>query len=224
MHSLWRDLFAFLISYLSHWQSYATGGVVTGLIAVVERLSGKQLTKKMYAAIFIGIFSLAAFFLAWRDQYTRANDLATENAVTKRQSPFSFSMDNEFASISNTMQAFRYLVSQQSRACLVQITGPRENREVAALLTKLGSNLCQVNWLDNPTAPEEEVLQGSISEALLIHMAKDPLRDGFVSGLGNTFTVRRSYELPPGSPDGLVWIQIGRGAPWRKDPTKSGTD
>jgi hypothetical protein len=128
MHSLWRDLFAFLISYLSHWQSYATGGVVTGLIAVVERLSGKQLTKKMYAAIFIGIFSLAAFFLAWRDQYTRANDLATENAVTKRQSPFSFSMDNEFASISNTMQAFRYLVSQQYRACLVQITGPIENR------------------------------------------------------------------------------------------------
>lgn len=224
MHSLWRDLFIFLISYLSHWQSYATGGVVTGLIAVFERLSSKQLTKKVYAAIFIGIFSLAAFFLAWREQYTRANDFATANAITKRESPFSFSMDNEFASISNTMQSFRYLMPQQSNSCLMQITAPRENREVAALLTKLGGNFCQVNWIDNPTTPEEEVLQGSIRDALLIHMAKDPLRDGFVTGMGNTFTVRRSYELPAGSPDGLVWIQIGQGAPWRKDPAKSGTD
>jgi len=224
MHSLWRDLFVFLISYLSHWQSYATGGVVTGLIAVFERLSGKQLTKKMYAAIFVGIFSLAAFFLAWRDQYTRANDLATESAVAKRESPFSFSLDNEFASISNTMQAFRLLMPQQSKACWVRITAPKENKQVASILSNIGSTFCRVDWLDDPTAPEEEVLRGSVRDALLIHMAKDPLRDGFVVALGNAFTVRRSYELPAGSPDGLVWIQIGQGALWRKDPTKPGTD
>jgi hypothetical protein len=223
MHSLWRDLFIFLISYLSHWQSYATGGVLTGLIAVFERLSGKQLTKKVYAAIFVGIFSVAAFFLAWRDQYTRANILATESSA-KKESPFSISPDNEYASISNTIQAFRYLSPQQAKVCQIKLTAPRENKQVAAVLFNLGSTFCRVDWLDNPTAPEEEVLRGSVRDALLIHMAKDPPRDGFLVALGNTFTVRRSYELPAGSPDGLVWIQIGQGAPWRKDPTKSGTD
>jgi hypothetical protein len=214
MHSFRNDLLDFVISYLSHWQSYATGGVITGVIVVAERLSGKQLTKKVYAIIFLGIFSLVAFFLTWRDQYTRANILATESSA-KKESPFSISPDNEYASISNTIQAFRYLSPQLA---------PRENKQVAAVLFNLGSTFCRVDWLDNPTAPEEEVLRGSVRDALLIHMAKDPPRDGFLVALGNTFTVRRSYELPAGSPDGLVWIQIGQGAPWRKDPTKSGTD
>ena len=76
MRSIWSDLLSFLWAYLSHWQSYATGGVVTGIIGVSERLLGKQLPKKVYAAIFILVFSLAAFFLAWRDEYIRANELA----------------------------------------------------------------------------------------------------------------------------------------------------
>jgi hypothetical protein len=52
---------------------------VTGIIGVTERLAGKQLPKRVYGAIFIVVFSLAAFFLAWRDEYTRANELAKSN-------------------------------------------------------------------------------------------------------------------------------------------------
>jgi hypothetical protein len=224
MHSFWPDVFDFFVAYLSHWQSYATGGVVTGVIAVGERLSGKQLPKKVYATIFVGIFSLVAFFLAWRDQYTRANNLAENSAIAKKESPFSISPDNEFASITNTIQAFRFLAPQQSNACLIKITAPKENKQVASILSNLGSTFCRVDWLDNPAAPEEEVLRGSVRDALLIHMAKEPPKDGFLVALGNAFKVRRSYDLPAGSPDGLVWIQIGQGSPWRKDPTKPGTD
>ena len=133
MNSFGSDLLNFFLSYLSHWQSYATGGVITGVIAVAERLSGKQLTKKVYATIFLGIFSLVAFFLTWRDQYTRANILATESSA-KRESPFSISPHNEYASISNTIQAFRYLSPQQAKVCQIKLTAPRENKQVAAVL------------------------------------------------------------------------------------------
>jgi hypothetical protein len=45
----------------------------------------------------------------------------------------------------------------------------------------------------------------------------------FMNDMGNVFSVRRKYELPPGSPDGLIWLQIGRGYPWRKDSGEAGT-
>jgi hypothetical protein len=72
-----RELWTFVVAVVSHWQGYATGGVITGLIAVIERLSGKQLSKKAYAAIFLGGFLLVSFFLTWRGEYERANGLQT---------------------------------------------------------------------------------------------------------------------------------------------------
>jgi hypothetical protein len=69
------EVIKFIGAVISHWQAYATGGVVTGLIAVVERLSGWQMPKKAYAAIFLGAFLFVFFFLAWRDEFERANNL-----------------------------------------------------------------------------------------------------------------------------------------------------
>jgi hypothetical protein len=81
---MWSDLLAFSWAVLSHWQSYATGGVVTGAIGVTERLSGKQLPKKAYLLIFVVSFLLVAFFMSWRDEYTRANQL-DKTATAERQ-------------------------------------------------------------------------------------------------------------------------------------------
>ena len=90
-HGFWTELLLFVKVYLSNWQSYATGGVITGLISVGERLSGKSLSKKRYFLIFIVSFSLAAFFLAWRDEFRRAEglnfintQLGTENKILKQ--------------------------------------------------------------------------------------------------------------------------------------------
>jgi hypothetical protein len=63
------EIARFIWAVLSHWQAYATGGVVTGIVNVVERLSGKTLPKKAYALIFVIFFLLVAFFLAWHEQY-----------------------------------------------------------------------------------------------------------------------------------------------------------
>jgi len=68
MGSLFSDIGLFLYTILSYWQSYVTGGVVTGTVYLVERLSGWQLTKRAFAALFVGTFLLVSFFFAWRDQ------------------------------------------------------------------------------------------------------------------------------------------------------------
>jgi hypothetical protein len=68
----------FTIAVLKHWQSWVTGSVVTGLIAVFERLTGKSLSKRAYGAIFVVAFLLVAFFLAWQDEYQRANNLESK--------------------------------------------------------------------------------------------------------------------------------------------------
>jgi hypothetical protein len=68
-----RDIGQFVVAVVSHWQAYVTGGAVTGLLIVVERLSGKILPKK--AAIFLGFFLLVSLFLAWDDEHQRADRL-----------------------------------------------------------------------------------------------------------------------------------------------------
>lgn len=72
---MWSDFVVFCIAVVSHWQSYATGGVVTGVISVVERLCDRKMPKWAYAAIFLGAFLLVSFFLAWRDEYHDAQQV-----------------------------------------------------------------------------------------------------------------------------------------------------
>jgi hypothetical protein len=75
MAGIFHDIGRFTVGVISHWQGYATGGVVTAIIGIVERLSGKQLGKRAYASIFLGLFLLVSFFLTWQDEYKRADDL-----------------------------------------------------------------------------------------------------------------------------------------------------
>lgn len=35
---MFSDVFVFIVSVVSHWQSYVTGGAVTGLVVFVERV------------------------------------------------------------------------------------------------------------------------------------------------------------------------------------------
>ncbi len=153
--------------------------------------------------------------------------LIKENKVLRSQksdSPFTISLDNEYASITNTVRAFRVLMPQQNETCWVLITAPHENMPIAKVLGNLASIFCRVDIPYNPSEPEDEVLRGSVKDGILVHMPKDPMRDSFVVVLGNSFSVRRTYDMPERSPDKLVWLQIGQGSPWRKDPTKAGTE
>src|SRR5438132_12368610 len=84
MQGLLHDFVVFLVSFVSHWQSYVTGGVVTGLIQVVERLTSKTLSKRAYFFVFVVSFSIVAFFMAWREQYERAERAQSDLQALKR--------------------------------------------------------------------------------------------------------------------------------------------
>jgi hypothetical protein len=71
---------------------------------------------------------------------------------------------------------------------------------------------------------DSEVLAGSLDDTVVVHVSKQPsAKDGFVPELGNVFSIRLKHDLPTGSPPDLVWIQIGRGYPWRKESGEPGT-
>jgi hypothetical protein len=66
------EIITFVLAVPSHWQGYVTGGIVTGLIYTFERLTDWKMSRRMFAALSLGVFLLVSFFLAWRDQYREA--------------------------------------------------------------------------------------------------------------------------------------------------------
>ncbi len=48
MSELWR----FVTEVLKYWQAYVTSGIITAIVNVGERLTGRSLPKKVYGAIF----------------------------------------------------------------------------------------------------------------------------------------------------------------------------
>ncbi len=69
---MFRDIGAFVIAVVRHWQGYVTGGFVMAGLAAYEKLSGRAVDRKIYAALFFGGFFLLSCFFAWRDQHRLA--------------------------------------------------------------------------------------------------------------------------------------------------------
>lgn len=62
-----RDLARFTIAVARHWGILVTGGFIVGLIALVERVSGKAISGwPLWLALGMSLF--LASFLAWRDE------------------------------------------------------------------------------------------------------------------------------------------------------------
>src|ERR1039458_4426709 len=66
---MFSEIVIFVLAVVSHWQGYVTGGAITGLVALVERLFDWTMPKWAYGVLYLGVFLLVSFFLAWRDQY-----------------------------------------------------------------------------------------------------------------------------------------------------------
>jgi hypothetical protein len=132
--------------------------------------------------------------------------------------------DPQYYNVSNTLGAFQTLASA-SPACLVRVTAPFENRGIGGVLSRLVAVYCKMDNAPNAAEPQQDVLEGAVDNGVVIHMAKEPqARDGFVIELGNIFSIKRTYDLPPSSPPDLIWIQIGRGYPFRRDDGRSGIE
>jgi hypothetical protein len=81
MPQIISDFFLFIYTTLSYWQAYATGGVVTGVVGLVERLTKWKLTKRVYLSLFVGVFLFVSFFMGWRDE--REERLRQQAEVSK---------------------------------------------------------------------------------------------------------------------------------------------
>jgi hypothetical protein len=136
-HGFWSELLLFVKVYLSNWQSYATGGVVTGLISVGERLFGKPLPKKAYFLIFVVSFSLAAFFLAWRDEFRRADGLASSNSQLSAENGLLKQTNGTLTS--KLMEKERPIILQATPDPQIEKLLRRQDEELAKLKNSLPS-------------------------------------------------------------------------------------
>ena len=68
----------FLWSVFTHWQAYVTGGGITAIIAVFERLTSWRLSRRNYKLLVTIGFLSVAVFLAWRDEHIARAKLEVE--------------------------------------------------------------------------------------------------------------------------------------------------
>src|SRR5713226_1809607 len=73
----------FTWAVLMRWQALATGGIVTAILLVLERVFDMPLARRDFILVVIVCFFLAAFFLAWRDENRKVQ--MSEQTVSELQ-------------------------------------------------------------------------------------------------------------------------------------------
>lgn len=127
----------------------------------------------------------------------------------------------------NTVTAFGYLANpvftspESQRPCQLKITAPPENDDLAVTLRGLaiavGCSVISGTKRDIDPHIEKEENEGTIRDFILVHAKEAYSLTGFIGGLSNSFSVRRTYSMPANLGDNVIWIQIGPGSPWRHD-------
>jgi hypothetical protein len=80
-----RDILAYLLALADHWIQLLTGGAITGLLGLYERWKQKPVSIWFYFKGVLTVFFLLASFLAWQEQFKRANSLEQEVARQKQE-------------------------------------------------------------------------------------------------------------------------------------------
>src|SRR5579863_9726932 len=66
-----NECLAWVLAVGHHWETLVTGGIVTALLTTLQYKKQKSIPWTLARRVFAG-FLFIAFFLAWRDQYERA--------------------------------------------------------------------------------------------------------------------------------------------------------
>jgi hypothetical protein len=136
---------------------------------------------------------------------------------------YAIRMNNDYVNLTNAQHAFKSLAMARPN-CIVRMTSPPENRQAVQILSNLVGDFCKLDVPSKDIDLDNDVLVGSVDDAVIVHIVKQqPAMDGFVSDLGNVLSIRLKHDLPAGSPTELIWMQFGRGYPWRKDTGEAGT-
>lgn len=76
LHGTWL----FFVAVFSHWQIWLSGSGVGGFLVVasslIEKFSGKSLSKRAHLLIFVVAFFLCSCLIAWIDEHDKTTNLA----------------------------------------------------------------------------------------------------------------------------------------------------
>lgn len=136
--------------------------------------------------------------------------------------------DPSLESTNNTQKAFIKLNKAigNDPNCLIRITALDDTRKmasdfrtiVASALTAANSK-CKVEGpysFDYNPDMEKEAKDGAIPGRILFHAARNQTwADNFFGALDFVVPVKRSFDVPKGSPPAFVWLQFGSGLKWR---------
>ena len=66
---------------------------------------------------------------------------------------------------------------------------------------------------------EAETTKGMLSGLVILHMPKGFQNEVAIEdALSSLLRIKRSYDLPPGSPQHMIWLQFGTGKQWNSQP------
>jgi hypothetical protein len=183
-------------------------------------------TVKRDTWIMIGAYGALFMWAVVRTVYMDHEELQTRNRLLNLQTsklamkgPYERSFVGSYA-FTNTLQGFAMLrgifnqTDLDNPPCRVKVSATPDYYPVGDALTSIAQSLgCQITGparnLDlNPEARRE--MANAPKDAVLTHAANSNQKaDRFTVAMSNTFHVKRTYDLPLGSPSDLVWIEIG---------------
>ena len=122
------------------------------------------------------------------------------------------------------LQAFNiYRHALGGAHCQIKVTAPPESGALASMIAQFSNSVSGCNTfgpMETRTNPdvEKETRDGMDPDLLILHADRgDKAADQLFMNLGNQIQMKRSYDLPPGSLKGFIWLQFGPNTKWNSD-------
>ncbi len=132
--------------------------------------------------------------------------------------------DPVFSNTIYLLQAFSiYRHALDGSPCQIKVTAPPESQSMASMVAQFSNSVSSCNTFgpfetrSNPDV-EKETMDGMVPGLIIFHAVRnDKAADQLFIALGNQIQLKRSYEIPPGSPKHLVWLQFGTRTKWNSE-------
>jgi hypothetical protein len=129
------------------------------------------------------------------------------------------------------MQAFRgyrgMIGGFKPLSCQLRVTAPSDSGSIPSTVAAFSiqaTNCPTFGPMDTNGSPDEErdTVTGMIPEVIVFHSRRDD-RAAFnlYDNLSNLLPLKRSYEIPKGSPENFIWLQFGPGVQWNSQKNRS---
>jgi hypothetical protein len=184
-----------------------------------------------YIALFLVLgFALGPYKVHEQDTQKVANRDLLSNQVqelTKQLNAARDNLDVRSPAANNLMymlQAFRsyrgMLGGYKPISCLVRLTAPPDSGPIPSTLSQFSiqvTNCTTFGPMLTGQSPDEErdALTGMVPGVIVFHSRRDDKAAfALFDNLSSLLPLKRSYEVPKGSPENFIWLQFGSDVQW----------